>query len=439
MKKAVPVIAMIAGLPLAQGAYAATDAELEARLERLTKQNMQLMQRVEELEKRLAASGSQEVPEASAREGEGGVTGFLSELENRLTLEGLVELGGVYQDVGKKGGGKEDRSDLTLTTVQLSANAAVNDWVNTEMVLLYEDSTFGEETSLEVDEAAVTFGNEERFPLSLSLGKMYVPFGALLTHFPDDPLWDSPVTLVFGETNEKAALLKLAWQGLSLSAYGFNGDVDDADSDNQVDSYGFDANFNYHAELELSPENPLWGKGERFRFEDVCGGFDALIGASYLSNLADTDGLEDALGLEEMEDRVGGFAAYLHLGYRALFFDAEYMTATEEFEPDELARLNGKGAQPSVWNFETGFNVCTFPDRVLEVALQYAGSDETEGLGFPGIPENRYGINFNQELFEDVTFSLGYAHDEYNDGTYDEDDREVEDRDIVFSQVAVEF
>lgn len=434
IKKIAVSIVFMTALPFVSTGFAASDAEQDKRIEQLLEMNEKLAKRVEELENRLA--GAEKGEPATAPEGAGAKTGFLSGLEHRVDLGGRIEFGGVWQDQSFKRASiedaAEDRSDLTLSTVEITANAEITDWVNAEATLLYEDATFGDETSLDVDVAAVTIGDTEQNPLYLTLGKLYVPFGALLTHFPDDPLWDSPVTLGFGETSEKAALLGLKLKGLTLSAYGFNGDMDETGDDNRVEDYGFDANFSHHVDL---PPGGIWGKGERFRLEDVCDGFDLLVGASYISDLGETDGFEDALGDVPYRERAGGAAAYIHLGYRALFLDAEYMAAVEEFDPDTLAE-GASGARPSVWNIETGLNLCTFPDRVLEVAFQYAGSDETGGLGFP---ESRYGVNLNQEIFKNVVASLGYAHDEYHDGTLDDEDREMDDRDIVFSQVAVDF
>jgi hypothetical protein len=144
-----------------------------------------------------------------------------------------------------------------------------------------------------VDEATITVGNTDRFPLYATIGNFGVPYGALLTHFPDDPLVDSPVTLTFGDNGEKALLVGFEMGGFNLSGYVFNGSVEeDGDDENEIDSFGADANYTYESEPnELS----------------------LMIGASYLSNLADTDGISDALDGtvgDKIEDLVAGWAAY---------------------------------------------------------------------------------------------------------------------------------
>jgi hypothetical protein len=332
-------------------------------------------------------------------------------IQEHIQFGGLIEFGGAWQDIDHKDGSSEDESDLALTTVELGAEAEVNEWVNVEAVLLFEDPTFeNDETSVDLDVATVTLGNTERYPLYFVAGAMYVPFGGLLTHFPDDPLVDQPLALLLGETREKAALLGLEVSGFSLSAYVFNGDVDEAGEDNHIESYGFDANYAFDDEE----------------------GFDVLVGASYISNIADSDGLTDALdeiGLDSVQDYVGGYDVYVHVGYAGLFVDGEYMTAADEFDPTEFAS-EGEGAQPAVWNIEVGYNLDW--GKELEIVLKYAGSDEAEALGFP---EERYGICFNQEIFEPVILSLGYLYDEYEDDDVDGRDS----RDIVFGQIAVEF
>jgi hypothetical protein len=84
-----------------------------------------------------------------------------------------------------------------------------------------------------------------------------------------------------------------------------------------------------------------------------------------------------------------------------------------------------------VWNFEMGYNYNWW--RNLEIALQYAGSNDCYHLGFP---RDRYGINFNQEIFDNTILSVGYLYDEYDD---DGTDEERNQRDLVFGQLAVRF
>ncbi len=353
----------------------------------------------------LKAEIKKEIKEEMKAEG-----GLLSGIEDRIKFSGLIEFGGAWQDIDYKGAApaKENESDLALTTVELTAEAEVNDWVNVAVTFLYEDATFqeGDEAQVTLDAATLTIGDTEQYPLYFSAGAMYVPFGALLTHFPDAPLIDQPLTLSLGETREKALLVGVEHQAFSVSGYVFNGDMDETGEDNKIESYGLDVNFSFDDEA----------------------GFDVLVGASYISNIADSDGLTDALeAAATVKDYVDGFDVYLHVGYAPFFFDAEYMTALDEFEPGELG---DKKAQPAVWNLEAGYNLDW--GKNLEIALKYAGSDESGALGFP---EQRYGIALNQEIFEGVIASLAYLHDDYEDDDVDGRD----DREVVFAQIAIEF
>ena len=390
----------------------AADGDLDQQVQELIQQNQALTDRLNQLEQRVAE------PKASAEPALAGASGFLSDLENRVTIRGLFEVGAAYHSTGmnKGHGDYQHDSDISMTTVELGIEAEINDWVNAEMVLLYEDPSgaiqiyddIRDETDFEVDEAIITIANPDVTPAFLKAGKMYVPFGALLTHFPDDPGIDSPLTLLLGETNEKALLIGAEMEGFTVSAYVFNGDVEegDGDGDNVIESYGFDANY---------------------AFEDETQDMDLLVGASYISNIADSDWTEEVLDHNslEIDDYAGGAAAYLHVGYQGLFFDAEYMAAT-----DHVNVITTDMGKPAVWNLEAGYNYNWW--RNLEIALQYAGSDDCE---FLGLPRDRYGINFNQEIFDNTILSVGYMYDEYDKD--DINDRNT--RDLVFGQLAVEF
>jgi hypothetical protein len=338
--------------------------------------------------------------------------GPLTRIGEHIQFNGLIEVGALRESVNNKDNSDISQSDLALSTVELSIGAEINEWVNAGITLLFEDPVFGGASDFSVDEGTVTIGNTEKCPLFFTGGAMYIPFGALLTHFPDDPLIDQPLTLFLGETREKAVLVGFEYFGFKLSGYVFNGDMDEANSENHIEHFGFDANYEQ---------------------TNDANGLQLFIGASYINSMAEADGFTDimsALGTTELRDCVGGFAAYLRLAYSNLFFDAEYMTAIDHFQTTELTTGAGVGARPSVWNLEAGFNWDW--EKNLEVAFKYAGSDESENLGFQ---ENRYGMAMNQTIFGGVIASLAFLHDEFDEN--DKDGRE--DRDVVFGQLAIGF
>ena len=386
----------------------AAEGDLDQQVQELIQQNQALTDRLNQLEQRIAE------PKATTEPARAGAESILGRIEDTIHIHGLLEVGAAYHstDMNKGYGSYQHDSDISMTTVELGIGAEVNDWVNAEMVLLYEDPTFGDEegksdeTHFEVDTAIITIANTEETPAFLMAGKMFVPFGALLEHFPDDPLIHAPLTLLLGETNEKALLIGAELEGFTVSAYVFNGDVEEVGGgDNVIESYGFDANY---------------------AFEDEAQDLDLLVGGSYISNIADSDWTEEVLDHYSLgiDDYAGAAAAYLHVGYQGLFFDAEYMAAT-----DHVDVITDQG-KPSVWNIEAGYNYNWW--RNLEIAVKYAGSDD--GGAFE-LPKRRYGINLNQEIFDDTIFSLGYMYDYM----HADDHAGRDSRDLLFSQIAVEF
>ena len=415
----IAAVAMISWAPNSLAAGGDLDQQVQELIQQnraLTDRLIQVEQQLNKIKAKTAPAGVEQrvsqLEERLEQKKPAMATGFLSDLEDRITFSGLLEFGAAYHSTDMNHGGYKHDSDLCMTTVELAIAAEVNDWVSAEMVLLYEDPTFdNDETSLDIDEAVITIANAEKTPCFLKAGAMYVPFGALLEHFPDDPLIDAPLALLLGETREKALLIGAEYEGFTVSTYVFNGDVEEkgGGDDNVIESYGFDANY---------------------AFEDKDRGLDMLVGGSYISNITDSDGVEDALEDLEIDDYAAGAAAYFHVGYQGIFFDAEYMAAIDSVKLYEAGVYEGKINNAEVWNFELGYNYNWW--RNLEIALKYAGSNDCDYLGFP---RDRYGINFNQEIFDNTILSVGYMYDEYDDN--DVDDRDT--RDLVFGQIAVEF
>ncbi len=407
-------------------ALATSTEELEKEVKALIQQNKALVKRLQEVEKELARLKAERDEEAGKpRQAVQGMEPAHQWIE-KVHIGGILEFGAAYQNVDTDEG-NEDESDLAMTTLELDVDISVAPWLKAQGVLLYEDPTFEDsESSLDVDMATITLGNNGEMPWGLTLGKMYLPFGSLNTHFPDDPFIDVPLSLIMGEINEKAVLVSYDRDGLSLSAYVFNGDVDERGDNNHISDYGFD----FHFERGLDFANMrFYKRGSKYEHEHdpkTCVNF--LVGSSFISDLADSDGLSDAVG-GEIEDEIPGWDIYGHIHYRSLFLSVEYMSALDSFSRYEIPD-GDSGASPSVWNIEFGFNYEWW--KPLEVAFKLAGSSEAAALGYP---ETRYGINFNQELYEGITLSLGYLYDDYEDDDIDGRNH----RNLFFSQMALEF
>lgn len=323
-----------------------------------------------------------------------------------VSFAGLMEADVMRRDKNEVGGVERD---FGLVTVELSIGLELSAWAVADFVLLFEDSTFSTETEMNLDSSTITFSDTNRFPFFLSIGKMYLPFGALLTSFPDASMLDAPVTLTFGEIRETAVLAGYDNNGIALSAYLFNGEIN-KDNDSSINSFGMDAQYTFEAQRE---------------------GLDAIIGASYVSNIADTDGFTNAFTTDTLENNVGGFAAYLHLGYQYFNIDLEYMTALDDFIDKELLSTTGVGARPSVWNMEFGVYLDWW--KPLQVAFKYAGSHEAEALG---IPVTRQGIVLNQNTHDNVVVSVGLLLDRFDKNFYSDGPNK---QSTVFSQVAIVF
>ena len=88
---------------------------------------------------------------------------LLDKVLGRFNFGLLIEAGVVYRDENVD---DEDESDIALTTLEFGIEAMINEWVNGEVVLLFEDPTFDDEdASFDVDLGTITVGNTEQFPL----------------------------------------------------------------------------------------------------------------------------------------------------------------------------------------------------------------------------------------------------------------------------------
>ena len=339
-------------------------------------------------------------------------------LSDRIELSGVieVEMGSETHRVKYPGTSNTDKfrdDDLTLATVEIGVDTDINKYTKGHLLFLYEEDE--DEDRLRIDEGTIQIGGvEETCGFYVLAGKYYPHFGELNSWFVSDSL-----NLEIFEIRESAVQIGCEKEWFTAGIGAFHGDIQETGED-ESRIKGFFADASFH--------NP----------EDTLGGISLLLGASYLSNLADTDTLQDEDGADgnQIEDYVDGIAAYLVAEYGQFSLGAEYITALDDFNEGEMAyavNRNGsaRSTEPEAWNIEFAFR----PVDELQFAVKYEGTNDMFGL----FPEEQYGGVVSWALFDQTVLSAEYLHGEYDRNNQNADGQIEDDRDVFTMQLAVEF
>jgi hypothetical protein len=309
---------------------------------------------------------------------------------DKVTLNGVIEVEANYEETSAA-----DVSDIALATVELGIDADIAEHIGGHLLLLWEDGDNG----INVDEGFITLDRKDVMPLYLDAGKMYIPFGNFESHFISDPL-----TLEIGETNEVAVKLGYAGKLAEASVAIYNGDVNQTGDDNHIDDFA--------AGITITPV--------------ASENFSVAFGASYISNLGDSDGLEGEITSPPgtIQDDAPGMGAFASLSIQEKFFvEIEYISAMDDFQAGELNFDNGETFKPEAWSFEVAFAA----SEKLELALRWeTGTD----LGDDFLPKERYGVAASYALYDATTIAVEYLHSSFENN---------DESDGVTVQLGIEF
>ncbi|WP_240905566.1 LbtU family siderophore porin [Thiorhodococcus mannitoliphagus] len=333
---------------------------------------------------------------------------------DRIEIAGLIEV--EAQDASSYEGDRE--SDITLATAELGIAAQINAWVNVGISFLYEQ----DETDLEIDVASITLSNPEVTPIFVTAGQLYVPFGSYETN-----LVSAPLTLDIGETRQTTLEVGFVADSFSASAYLFNGD------------------------RKINGENQIgtWGATLGYAYEES----DLLVtlGAGYISDLGDSDSLQEITNEDRVETldtaiaagldvtgysvapstRTGGWTINAAAEFGRFNLIGEYLSATDDFAPQSLA-FEEAGAKPSAWNIEADVEF-DLMGRESVAAIAYQGTREALALE---LPQERWLIGWSVEVYRQTSLSLEWAYDR----DYDRAEGGTgETASTLTAQLAVEF
>ena len=369
----------LASTPAAEAAATSDELEqLKQQVQMLTQQNQQLNQRLTEME--TTVSGSKAVTEteapaakadaAAGEKEEGGL-----KIGEMLTLSGSIEGDFI---VAEDFAGNSS-SEFNLDTVELILDLKASEWAKGKIVIDYD----GDDEDLYIDEANITLGGNEAFPLFLTAGKIYAPFGDFSTNMIQDPF-----TQTLGEINEEGAIAGFEKNGFTASVFAYNG-VDEVGDDSTVNGYGASIAYAYE-------QDDLTLRG----------------GAGWVSNLADADGIADMLPRSEdddivLHDATTGLNLFAGAQYKGVSLFSEYTTALDSFQTGDLSFASG-GAEPKAWNTELAYTTALAGKETV-FALGYQKTWESLGLE---LPEYRYSVSGAMGIFEGTTVILEYYYDE---------------------------
>lgn len=360
----------IAGALLASLAWPGAvlaESSMEGRLQKVEQRMRYLEQRVAEQDKVIQAKDEQ-IAELTGQASSDSTGGWFE----RVEFGGVVEVEAGRHDPYQG----DSSSDVVLATVELGMAAQVNDWVEAEVVLLYEE----DETDLEVDAATITVAPPDG-PWSLTGGRFYVPFGVFGTNLVSDPM-----TLELAETRESAAQIGFESDGLFAAVYAFNGD-NKKDGDDKINNFGAVIGVEHEGETVT-----------------------AAASLGYINDIGDSDSLQDViadnLGNNDVDDYVSAWTLTGLIEVGSFSFIGEYVKATDSFDAAAVPWGAG-GAEPEAWGVEAAYRF-TLANRAATFAVGYQGTDEALALE---LPETRLAAAITVEIFDATTLSFEWAHD----------------------------
>lgn len=326
--------------------------------------------------------------------------GGLSITRPIVEVSGGVEGQMFYTDGYGKG---STPNGIALDKAELDINAITGNWANAFFALNYEDSPRsqgfrGTTGSLDLDRGFLTIGNLNKLPVYFSIGKMYAPFGRYSSF-----LLSTPTTQSLGRIQSDTALVGVASHGFYGSAFAYDGSRTSG-SANLFEQGGFDA-------------------GYTFKFSNPANSLN--VGVSMVSNLADSQGLQDTGAYSSSQFQgfgqtgssnniahdVPAFDVYTGLSYDNWGFNAEFVTAVRRFSASDLAfgstGATLHGALPRALHAEGSYTFHAGP-RPLMLGVGY---DHTWEALAANLPQNSIETVFQTSVWKDTIEAIEYRHD----------------------------
>jgi len=362
------VLALIFAVALAIPTLNAAD---EVNAEELQNYIQALEQRLEQLEAQTGVIQERQVQIEEETMTYLESLGALKELSDRVELSGNVDVNYSSTDSDTA----DDENDVFVDQVYLGLAIDVSDNVSAYVSLQSEDVAGGASTDdgLEVYEASVTVGLSDN--MSLTAGQQHFNFinDAEYGNFIADSL-----VRQMAECRDTGLALSLSNDAISGGVFAFNGDNDEADDDDEVNTYGI------HASIGGDQEDLSW-----------------TLGASYISNVSDAD--NGGAGVNDGD--LGDVSAYSLNGS----VTAGSISVTAEMvQADEL---DDGTTEPSATSIEASMAL-PMGEGDWTLAAKFEETEDGSGTD----TEENVGIGLSSEIYENALLTINWESAEDYDG-----------------------
>ena len=311
-----------------------------------------------------------------------------------LEISGGLEGNLAYAD---KDGVVGRDQNLTLGMAELDTQYIVNNFSSGYLSFAYNDAPNSDndrspKSTLYLKRAFILFGNLNSSPVYMSIGKMFVPFGNYSSSMVSTPLTQSA-----GRILSPSASLGLYYKGINLAGFTYSGSK--TSGTKKVNLQG--------------------GARLAFSKEMTNGSFN--VNASYVTNIADSQGMQDN-GLGSTTNQFNGFSqtstgnnlvknvpgwdVSLSTTYKHFTFMGEYLAAAEAFDVKDLS-FNKQAAKPTAMHGEVDINWNMY-HRPFTLGAFYGRTEQALGLN---LPKQSFGVVLSSSLAKDTIEAIEVRQD----------------------------
>lgn len=336
----------------------------------------------------------------------------------RITVSGELNVDGKWRSKhGPTGTGTNENSlfqnthysDIYLNNSQFDIDAYVNSWTSAHISVAGRDpmlinknyqykSDVVDGSKINLDEAYVTIGNLDQYPVYGTFGRQYVPFGVYDRH-PIEP----SLTQYLSQTQATAAKVGFAMpMGLYGSAYTFRG----------KSKYVGDTELYDNAEYQINNYGGEVGFMSNYTVGDMP--FDYGLSVGYLGDMRDVDYIS-AMSTPRNNHAVGGLSVDGHVKTGPFTLRANYVTALSDFETVTSGDQVLNGDKPWAYGVAGDYDFDVMGhDSTFTLMFQQAGDVEDLGL-----PKRRYGGQYRVGVLKDTDVTFLVVQDKNFDNYLD--------------------